>query len=194
MRTHRTVKRYRIKFRAVVIAAALLLVLGTVAVIHIGKISDLKTADLSEENIRSEQIFDFAEKVAVRGEKVPSRTSDKAVSTLLPDEERALIEKVVAAEARGESLEGMVAVAQTIKDRGDLWGMSYTEVVTAPCQFAAPYEGEISPEVAEAVSLVFDYGCRAYEEPVTHFFSGAAPYWVADKVCRGQIGGHQFWY
>ena len=48
------------------------------------------------------------------------------------------------AEARGESLEGMMAVAQVIKDRSDLWGKSVTAIGTAPNQFAKPYKGEPS--------------------------------------------------
>lgn len=108
--------------------------------------------------------------------------------------ERNLIERVVAAEARGESYEGMLAVAQTIKDRGDLWGMSYTEVVTAPAQFANPYQGEVSAEVKQAVADVFDNGARAFEEPVTHFHNGTvSPSWANAHTFRGQIGSHYFY-
>ena len=109
--------------------------------------------------------------------------------------ERELIERVVAAEARGEEHLGKVAVAQTIKDRGDLWGMTYTEVCLAPNQYAPAYQGEISDDVKLAVSEVFDYGYRAFEEPVTHFHSGSvSPSWANEKVNRGAIGSHRFYY
>lgn len=108
--------------------------------------------------------------------------------------ERDLIERVVAAEARGESYEGMIAVAQTIKDRGDCWNLSYTDVVMAPAQYADPYQGEVSAEVKQAVADVFDNGARAYEEPTTHFHNSTVhPEWADVKTCRGQIGNHYFY-
>lgn len=117
--------------------------------------------------------------------------------SILTDAERSLIEQVVAAEARGDTFSGMVAVAQTIKDRGDLWDMSYTEVVQQPYQYAAPYEGPISEDVSNAVAMVFDIGGRATEEPITHFHScDVDPYWTVGKINRGSCGsnGHTFYY
>lgn len=118
-----------------------------------------------------------------------------AAQSLLSASERDLIERVVASEARGEEYKGKIAVAQTIKDRGDLWGMTYTEVVKAPNQYAPPYKGEVSEEVKQAVSEVFDYGARAFEEPTTHFHAeGVNPSWASEKVSRGMIGRHRFYY
>ena len=54
----------------------------------------------------------------------------------ITDDERELIEKVVAAEARGESMECMMAVAQVIRDRCITREQSVTEILTAPNQFA----------------------------------------------------------
>lgn len=107
-----------------------------------------------------------------------------------------LIERVVAAEARGDTLEGMMAVAQTIKDRGDIWEMDYNDVVLQNGQYASPYQGEISDDVKLAVSRVFENGERVCEEPMTHFYAGATPYWAKDKVSRGSCGSkaHTFMY
>lgn len=112
----------------------------------------------------------------------------------LTEDERTLVERIVASEARGEPIEGIMAVAQCIRDRSQLWGMTVTEVCLAPGQFAAPYQGEISPEVVQAVWAVFDLGMSVLEIPTTHFHADyVSPYWTADKVSRGSIGAHLFY-
>jgi spore germination cell wall hydrolase CwlJ-like protein len=112
----------------------------------------------------------------------------------LTEDERTLVERIVASEARGEPIEGIMAVAQCIRDRSQLWGMTVTEVCLAPGQFAAPYQGEISPEVVQAVWAVFDLGMSVLEIPTTHFHADyVSPYWTADKVSRGSIGSHRFY-
>lgn len=115
-------------------------------------------------------------------------------SEALTSEARDIIERVVAAEARGEDLQGMMAVAQVIKDRSDLWGMHPVDVVFAEGQFAKPYEGEISDEIHLAVANVFGGGMRVFSEPTTHFYSGKEPYWADEKVNRGSVGNHRFYY
>lgn len=114
----------------------------------------------------------------------------------LTDEERDLVERVVAAEARGESLEGMMGVAQTIKDRCLTREQTVTEVCTAPYQFAAPYQGEVSDKIKDAVRFTFDNGDSVLEYPTTHFYAWKLidePYWTADKEFRGQIDGTRFY-
>lgn len=115
------------------------------------------------------------------------------VALPLTDAERDLVTRVVMAEARGDGYVGMLPVAQTILDRATLWDMTVTAVVTAPGQYAEPYQGEITFEAELAVGDVFDLGVRAFEEPTTHFAEGA-PYWAAGKESRGSVGRHQFWY
>ena len=109
-------------------------------------------------------------------------------------DERDLIQRVVAAESRGESLEGQMVVAQTILDRSELWDKSVIEIVTAPGQYADPYQGKISGSVKLAVSNIFDDGQVVFDGPVTHFYSGAEPYWAEDKINRGSIARHTFMY
>ena len=114
----------------------------------------------------------------------------------LSDEERDLVERVVAAEARGESIECQMAVAQTIKDRCLTRGQTVTEVCTAPYQFATPYQGEVSEKVQGAVRFTFDNGDSVLEYPTTHFYAWKLidePYWTADKEFRGQIDGTRFY-
>ena len=111
----------------------------------------------------------------------------------LTSEERDLIERVVAAEARGETLKGQMAVANVIKDRAELWNMTPTEVVTAKGQFAEPFQGEISEDTKLAVEIIFDKGIRVFEKPVTHFASNN-PWWAEYKTVIGSIGVHTFYY
>lgn len=119
--------------------------------------------------------------------------ANQTVTYQLTPEERDLVCRVVSAEARGEDLQGQMAVAQTILDRSELWNMTPTEVVQAPGQYAAPYQGKISDEIRLAVANVFDGGVRVFQEPTTHFAEGD-PYWAAGKVDRGSIGRHKFYY
>jgi len=111
----------------------------------------------------------------------------------LTQEEREIIERVVAAEARGETLKGQMAVANVIKDRTELWNMTPTEVVTAKGQFAEPFQGEISEDTKLAVEIIFDKGIRVFEKPVTHFASNN-PWWAENKTVIGSIGVHTFYY
>ena len=111
----------------------------------------------------------------------------------LTQEEREIIERVVAAEARGETLKGQMAVANVIKDRAELWNMTPTEVVTAKGQFAEPFQGKISEDTKLAVEIIFDKGIRVFEEPVTHFASNN-PWWAENKTVIGSIGVHTFYY
>ena len=113
----------------------------------------------------------------------------------LTAEERQLVISIVAAEARSESLEGMMAVAQSIRDRALTRGQTVTEVCMAPYQYAAPYTGEVSDRLMDAVMFVFDEGHSALDFPTTHFYQHeiiAAPEWTADYEHRGVIGAHTF--
>ncbi|MCI5533873.1 MAG: hypothetical protein MR440_03795 [Firmicutes bacterium] len=114
---------------------------------------------------------------------------------VISDEERELIEKVVAAEARGESIECMMGVAQTIRDRCITREQSVTEVLTAPNQFAKPYDGKITNRIKDAVSFTFDEGHSTFEYPVTHFYASHLidpPDWTEGMEYLGEIDGVSF--
>lgn len=120
----------------------------------------------------------------------------ESVEQWLSDHDRNIIERVVAGEARGESFYGQLAVAQTIHDRAMLSGMNPADIATQPYQYAEPYQGEISESVKLAVVYIFDRGIMIFDEPTTHFYATwiDEPYWTADKVCRGQLGVHRFYF
>lgn len=115
---------------------------------------------------------------------------------IITDDERELIEKVVAAEARGESIECMMAVAQVIRDRCITREQSVTEVLTAPNQFSAPYEGKITDRIKDAVAFTFDEGHSTFEYPATHFYAShliEAPDWTENMEYLGEIDGVSFY-
>ncbi len=111
-------------------------------------------------------------------------------------QERELVERVVAAEARGESFEGQMAVAQVIRDRCLISGLPVEKVVYVEEQFAGPYSGEISSTTEAAVGFVFEGGHNIFEMPVTHFYAHdliEAPDWTTELIFIEEIGGHSFY-
>lgn len=113
----------------------------------------------------------------------------------LTEEERKLVISIVAAEARSENLEGMMAVAQSIRDRAITRNQTIEQVCLSPYQYAAPYTGEVSDMLIDSVMFVFDEGHSPLEFPTTHFYQHEmidAPDWTAGLTCRGSIGAHTF--
>ena len=60
----------------------------------------------------------------------------------LSEQERELVQRVVAAEARGESFKGQMAVAQVIRDRCLLKNLPVEDVIYAKDQFESRYQVE----------------------------------------------------
>ena len=119
---------------------------------------------------------------------------EEAIIFKITEEEREVIEKVVMAEARGESLEGQMAVAQTIRDRCIERGQDPIEVCTAPNQYAT-IDMPATDRVKDAVMFVFDYGHSVFEFPTMYFYQSEMidePEFLAEKTFRGQIGPHRF--
>lgn len=75
------------------------------------------------------------------------------------DKDIELMERIVAAEARGESCEAQEGVATVILNRWQdgSFGDTLTDVMNASGQFAAPYQGEISISVHLAVKNAIVY-------------------------------------
>jgi hypothetical protein len=191
---HRKQRLWNIVHAAILfcLTVTMILVLGNLYALTVMQTDALnKLNDLRHEINQTVECIGNADKVAVIEEKAPSGT----ISGMpLTTDERDLVCRVVAAEARGEDLQGQMAVAQVILDRAVLWDMPVTDVVLADGQFADPYRGEISDSIHLAVANVFEGGVRVFVEPVTHFYSGAEPYWADEKVNRGSIGCHRFLY
>ena len=122
-------------------------------------------------------------------------------SMRLTPQERAWVERVVMAEARGEPWEGQVAVAQVIRDRVRHPGFpdSVIGVLTQCNQFAEPYENTISADVKEAVRYVFDFGSSIFPGTLLYFMNPrkASPKgadWIrSSNVLKVIIGNHEFY-
>ena len=168
----------------VVLMIPVLLVVGIIAQISFDRMVDFRLKQLESQNVAYEPQI----------EPQTAETEEAYHYYLINEAEREIIERVVMAEARGSGYVGMLPVAQTILDRCLLWKMTPIEVVTQDAQYADAYDGEISADAMLAVSDVFDQGLRAYDEPITHFYSGEAPYWAEGKTSRGSVAGHTFMY
>jgi spore germination cell wall hydrolase CwlJ-like protein len=112
---------------------------------------------------------------------------------ILTAAEREMVERVVAAEARGESFEGQAAVAEVIYNRCMNRGQSVEQVIWTDKQFAHPYGGEISQDTKEAVAAVFDYELLNLDGAEYFHADYVLPSWAEDmeEVCR--IGNHIFY-
>ena len=133
-----------------------------------------------------------------------------------------IIALTVFGEARGEAIEGQVAVANVIRNRRRLgkWGPSFHDVCLAPWQFSCwmPQGG------AENHALLTDWAQRLIDQPnpedalmrqclwiaqglitdafldntgrSTHYHAATMnprPRWAIDQVPRRQLAGHLFY-
>lgn len=119
----------------------------------------------------------------------------------ISEDDRYVIECIVAGEAKGESMEGKMAVAQTILNAMVKDGLSASDV-RKQYQYSG-WDDELQnsnsecwAEVCDAVSRIFDDGESVTENPILFFY---APKWVDSKWHRSlphdqTIGGHSFHY
>lgn len=116
-----------------------------------------------------------------------------------------LILGTILAEARGEGVEGMQAVAQVIYDRTycfpELFGDGLYSVLTAPRQFAAPFycaeDNTVTEAAEEAMEMVFINGQRVWDHPVVYFYNPATASSCGAEFLRTKqyvetIGNHEF--
>lgn len=109
--------------------------------------------------------------------------------------------RVVGAEARGESWNGIMAVVQTIANRAEIKGITPEAVVKEKVggvrQYAAPMPSsnfENGEVVGEICLLVLLYGERIVDENITHFCTSQANSWHSKNlefVCK--IGNLEFY-
>ncbi len=110
----------------------------------------------------------------------------------LADAERDLVERVVMAEAGGESYKGQMLVAQCILNACEIDCIRPAEVIRK--YVYAKARPEPSESVKQAVSAVFDEGEQVTDEPIVYFY---APALVKSEFHESQIfaieeGGHKF--
>ena len=110
----------------------------------------------------------------------------------LTAEERDTVERVVMAEAGGESYEGQVLVAQCILNAAEKLGQQPSEaVVTLHYAKGRP---EPTQSVRDAVAAVFDRGETITDEPILYFYAPArtTSEWHESQIFVIEVGGHRF--
>ena len=119
----------------------------------------------------------------------------------LSETERKTIQYIVAGEAKGESMEGKMAVAQCI-----LNGMVKSDWTAEKVRIEYQYSGwddelektnpEAWNEVVEAVSRVFDDGELISNKPILYFYAPdvVSSSWHESLNLDLVIGGHKFFY
>lgn len=144
--------------------------------------------------------------IEVPAPSVPARVCEHAAAASDYEAEYDLLKRVVIAEAGGEGLLGMKAVAQVIYDRMYLSSNDWNQdeglrgVLTMKNQFAAPYQGDTAayePTVSEALESIFDKGERVFDECTVYFYnpkysSEAGIAFMESQKYVGTIGGHVF--
>jgi len=110
----------------------------------------------------------------------------------LTADERDLVERVVMAEAGGESYEGQVLVAQCILNACEI-DAERPEVVVVLYQYAKA-RPEPTQSVRDAVAAVFDRGETAVNAPILYFYNPAktTSRWHETQDFVIEVGGHRF--
>ena len=110
----------------------------------------------------------------------------------LTDAERDVVERVVMAEAGGESFEGQMLVAQCILNATEKRGVDPSEAVVLYSYTKS--RPDPTQRVKDAVAAVFDRGETVVDEPILYFYNPAL---VTSDFHESQIfvieeGGHRF--
>lgn len=156
--------------------------------------SEAVTAPEPTSSAPTEETTPQTEPATIATEPPTEPTEPTQIRYPLTDEERAIVEAVVAAEARGEDFDGQALVALCILNTAEETGKRPDKVVLTPGQYATPaYEHRHL--VSEAVSAVFDHGYQVTTEPIRFFYAHKRKYsaWHENKlVFVLEHGGHRY--
>lgn len=120
---------------------------------------------------------------------------------VITEDDRYMIECIVAGEVKGESIEGKMAVAQCLLNAMVKDGLSASDV-RKEYQYSG-WDDELKnlnpdcwTEVCEAVSRVFDDGEFVSENPILFFYAPELVYssWHESLNHAVTVGGHKFFY
>lgn len=186
--TRRRRRAKRKALRAATLAAAVLLLGGISVAIFITPVG-------------SKQETDILPPTSTVGAYIPDTTAPTAETTEptepvlrypLTDADRDVVERVVMAEAGGESFEGQMLVAQCILNAAEKRGVDPSEAVVLYSYTKS--RPEPTQRVKDAVAAVFDRGETVVDEPILYFYNPAL---VTSDFHESQIfvieeGGHRF--
>lgn len=116
----------------------------------------------------------------------------KKVHYELTEQERIVVERIVAGEARGESLEGQMLVAQCI-----LNASLKDNIIPSEVRKKYKYSGwstDVYDSVKEAVKRVFDDGETVVDEPILYFYAPSLciSKWHETLDFVVEVGCHRF--
>lgn len=127
-------------------------------------------------------------------EKVVDMSTPTPICELTQDE-RALVEQVVACEAGADTFEGQLAVAQCFYNSILIEGTSVLDVFNK--YGYATYARTVTNENRLAVSAVFDYGAKVTDLPIQWYvtFKAEPNSWHFNNATKaGEWGAHSFYY
>lgn len=106
--------------------------------------------------------------------------------------ERDTVERVVMAEAGGESFEGQMLVAQCILNAAEKESVQPSEAVVIYSYTSS--RPDPTQSVKDAVAAVFDRGEVAIDAPVMYFYNPAlvTSNWHESQIFVAEVGGHRF--
>lgn len=126
------------------------------------------------------------------GSSETSDPTDVPVRFYLSASERDTVERVVMAEAGGESFEGQMLVAQCILNAAEKEGAQPSEAVVIYSYTSS--RPDPTQSVKDAVAAVFDRGEVAIDAPVMYFYNPAlvTSNWHESQIFVAEVGGHRF--
>lgn len=126
------------------------------------------------------------------GSSETSDPTDVPVRFYLSASERDTVERVVMAEAGGESFEGQMLVAQCILNAAEKAGVQPSEAVVIYSYTRS--RPDPTQSVKDAVAAVFDRGEVAIDAPVMYFYNPAlvTSNWHESQIFVAEVGGHRF--
>lgn len=180
-------RRRRIIALLILIAVLIALVWGVASLVRI--IWNAAAAEIPDVSTSTPIVV---ERPIISTTSAPAATVTPAARYTLTAEERDTVERVVMAEAGGESFEGKMLVAQCILTATEKTGLQPSEVVVKYKYTAS--RPEPSQSVKDAVAAVFDRGELVVDEPVMYFYNPAIveSEWHESQIFVIEVGGHRF--
>lgn len=180
-------RRRRIIALLILIAVLIALVWGVASLVRI--IWNAAAAEIPDVSTSTPIVV---ERPIISATSAPAATATPAARYTLTAEERDTVERVVMAEAGGESFEGKMLVAQCILTATEKTGLQPSEVVVK-YKYTAN-RPEPSQSVKDAVAAVFDRGELVVDEPVMYFYNPAIveSEWHESQIFVIEVGGHRF--
>lgn len=170
--------------------AAVLLAAAAVAAGIVMVISSVATEKPAASDAAAEQPTAIVTTPAESAQ-TPDR-DEPTVRFYLSASERDTVERVVMAEAGGESFEGQMLVAQCILNAAEKEGVQPSEAVVIYSYTSS--RPDPTQSVKDAVAAVFDRGEVAIDAPVMYFYNPAlvTSDWHESQIFVAEVGGHRF--